>query len=488
MDAQLGGAAALVTAAVLIARAAHPRPQRAAGGRHYDRFVRGGHEDYVTGEEGPERLHLGDEGGWVEPLLPPVPAGGRVIRYEPEGSRRWRVSVTDSGKRTVADGRGRSPASAFTAAMESAGVRGLAQGGPLLPGGAPVQVRLVTDRDGRVRTRDLRFDGQPGAPRRRAGGGQLALDFDSSAAHAQVTISHTPDGGTVLLGDARPHTDLVKRAGFRWSGRERFWYQPHSRDRHADRARIDRLAGELRGAGLVVDVEIDDTRRSTATREEARSDRLAERQERLEDRADREEAQAHAQHERFDRIAGMIPMGQPVLVGHHSEKRHRRDLARMDTALQRSAEASRAAKEHQRRAEASRAGQAHRETLPATLRRIKRLEADERDIRRHLKGELEYSGGRMRLVPPSEAYREQLQGRLAEVTEDLAYWRAHAASLEEGGVKRWGPSDFAKGDTVVTSHGRYRVVRVNAKSLTVPSIIGGSWTDTIPYDKVTGKG
>ena len=26
----------------------------------------------------------------------------------------------------------------------------------------------------------------------------------------------------------------------------------------------------------------------------------------------------------------MIPLGQPILVGHHSEKRHRRDLKRLD--------------------------------------------------------------------------------------------------------------------------------------------------------------
>ena len=26
----------------------------------------------------------------------------------------------------------------------------------------------------------------------------------------------------------------------------------------------------------------------------------------------------------------MIPLGQPILVGHHSEKRHRRDLKRID--------------------------------------------------------------------------------------------------------------------------------------------------------------
>ena len=29
----------------------------------------------------------------------------------------------------------------------------------------------------------------------------------------------------------------------------------------------------------------------------------------------------------------MVPLGQPILVGHHSEKRHRKDLTRIDDAF-----------------------------------------------------------------------------------------------------------------------------------------------------------
>ena len=34
-----------------------------------------------------------------------------------------------------------------------------------------------------------------------------------------------------------------------------------------------------------------------------------------------------------------IPMGQPILVGHHSEGRHRRDLNRIDSNMRKSIEA-----------------------------------------------------------------------------------------------------------------------------------------------------
>lgn len=43
-----------------------------------------------------------------------------------------------------------------------------------------------------------------------------------------------------------------------------------------------------------------------------------------------------------DRLAH-IPPGQPILVGHHSEKRHRRDLARHDSDMRKGIEAQRAA-------------------------------------------------------------------------------------------------------------------------------------------------
>lgn len=44
--------------------------------------------------------------------------------------------------------------------------------------------------------------------------------------------------------------------------------------------------------------------------------------------------------EAASRISSFIPMGQPILVGHHSEKRHRRDIKRIDSNMQKCIEAS----------------------------------------------------------------------------------------------------------------------------------------------------
>lgn len=45
-------------------------------------------------------------------------------------------------------------------------------------------------------------------------------------------------------------------------------------------------------------------------------------------------------------IADGIPLGQPVLVGHHSEKRHRRDLDRIDSGMRQGVESADMAAHH----------------------------------------------------------------------------------------------------------------------------------------------
>lgn len=65
---------------------------------------------------------------------------------------------------------------------------------------------------------------------------------------------------------------------------------------------------------------------------------------------------AHAESERrgkaADDMLSMIPAGQPILIGHHSEKRHRRHLDRASNNIRKSIEAEKEAKELHRRAEA----------------------------------------------------------------------------------------------------------------------------------------
>ncbi|MEV6796526.1 hypothetical protein AB0M87_32100 [Streptomyces sp. NPDC051320] len=138
--------------------------------------------------------------------------------------------------------------------------------------------------------------------------------------------------------------------------------------------------------------------------------------------------------------------------------------------------------------------QRYRNNPGTTLRRIAKLEAQLRRVHKWLAGES--AGSFTRPLHPegiAELHREE-----EELGEELTYWRTIIAQAEADGFKVWGMADFAKGDFVCCRGRWLQVLRVNAKSLTVP---GGpdsqrvitaanrefSWDDLLPYDAVTGR-
>lgn len=84
----------------------------------------------------------------------------------------------------------------------------------------------------------------------------------------------------------------------------------------------------------------------------AYQEKLEAKRGRLEAAAERAEAKANADYKRSDlrEENSGIPFGQPILVGHHSEKRHRAALARAENAMRASVEADKKAKELRERA------------------------------------------------------------------------------------------------------------------------------------------
>lgn len=88
----------------------------------------------------------------------------------------------------------------------------------------------------------------------------------------------------------------------------------------------------------------DDKKNRYEEKVEAKRERYAERAAKARGEAASRSRAAHV-------IMDGIPMGQPVLVGHHSEKRHRKDLERIDTNLRKSAEASDKAAHYEHKAE-----------------------------------------------------------------------------------------------------------------------------------------
>lgn len=70
----------------------------------------------------------------------------------------------------------------------------------------------------------------------------------------------------------------------------------------------------------------------------------AERQERkkeiYQERVEQAQQRSQVHYEKQSKIASVIPMGQPILLGHHSEKRHRKDLERIDNEMRKSIQES----------------------------------------------------------------------------------------------------------------------------------------------------
>lgn len=82
-------------------------------------------------------------------------------------------------------------------------------------------------------------------------------------------------------------------------------------------------------------------------------ERKAARIERLKNGADYYRRKAVEAFDSAARVADGIPMGQPILVGHHSERRHRADAARIENGMRRGIEEEKRAEELARRADAA---------------------------------------------------------------------------------------------------------------------------------------
>ena len=76
------------------------------------------------------------------------------------------------------------------------------------------------------------------------------------------------------------------------------------------------------------------------------------RKERLEERAAQANSNSDAAYRASHKATEGIVMGQPILVGHHSEARHRGAIKRADSCMRKSVEEARRAEELQRRADA----------------------------------------------------------------------------------------------------------------------------------------
>jgi hypothetical protein len=299
-----------------------------------------------------------------------------------------------------------------------------------------------------------------------------------------LTITHSAAEGTMLEGSVRGDGawDAIKAAQATY--RIRGWkYFPsiraigvrNSRDRAPQLSLIDATAAVLRDAGFEVDVQVDATPRAMEDAEADRAERMDDRAAALRAKAARKGAEAAGRHAAADAISDGIPMGQPILVGHHSERRHRRDLERMHNHTRKGIELGREAEQAAGRAESAERHMDVRQAPGVVARRIERLEADRRKVQRNLDGytrnHRDHSGAIYHQevsAPASGRYREQMEASAAELDEKIRYWKGVQAEQRESGTPAPpGPDSVKVGDWVGSWAGWREVVRVNKVSVTV---------------------
>lgn len=277
---------------------------------------------------------------------------------------------------------------------------------------------------------------------------------------ATITITHSREDGTLISDSVKGDGvwEIVKNHGFRSFRSIGALGIPRSRDKEADTWRINNAKRALEAAGHTVNVEIDEEKRRTFAEAEAdRVERAEGRAERYEGYADNAASSSNARRAKADAISRRFEFGQPILVGHHSEGKARRDAARIDTNMRKSFEDADRAGHFQHRADAAAAYEEHRNDPYRTLRRLEKLRAELRVIERR-------NGG----PAADDDQPTDRDGRIMrDLREEIAHWEEVVAQAEADGVKIWGPNDFAPGDFVRTLSSWYQVARVNPKTLSI---------------------
>lgn len=159
-----------------------------------------------------------------------------------------------------------------------------------------------------------------------------------------------------------------------------------------------------------------------------------------------------------EKAAGMgsvIPMGQPILVGHYSERRHRKAIERIDRNMQKSVEETQKA-----------------EYFSDKARRLSRA-GEELESR-------QFVGNRIadakKQIAQLSKWADETNPRLVQAKEKLNFWQDRLVNIEanqkEQGRTIASPETVKNGDLVWYIGSWLPVVRVNKKTVTISHWLG----------------
>ena len=306
------------------------------------------------------------------------------------------------------------------------------------------------------------------------------------------TATYSPEDNKIrLYASSRLDAETyarVKAAGFIWAPKQGFFVAPMWTPERAD------LAEELAG-------EIGDEDTSLV-------DRATERAERFEDYSDSRKADADAAHKAVSAICDGIPLGQPILVGHHSEKHARRDAEKIENGMRRAVKMWETSQYWRSRAAGAIRAAKYKERPGVRARRIKGLEAD---LRSHIAGYTPHEnvptimqtrwnagpdaqpephawvgpkgrGGTWVPVASLPGIKARAQRWIDHITNRLEYERAMLA--DSGGLAAEA-FDIQIGGRVMRRGEWFVVTKVNRRDGAILSVtILGRWASTIPIEEI----
>lgn len=182
------------------------------------------------------------------------------------------------------------------------------------------------------------------------------------------TATYSPEDNKLrLYASARLDKELYTRVrahGFIWAPRQELFVAPSWSPERADL--LEELAGD-----------IEDEDKSLVERAE-------ERAERFDEYSDKRAADSARASAAVRKLADGIPLGQPILVGHHSEKHARKDAQRIENGMRKAVKMWETSKYWTDRAAGALANAAHKERPAVRARRIKKIEAAARKMEKSI--------------------------------------------------------------------------------------------------------
>ena len=155
----------------------------------------------------------------------------------------------------------------------------------------------------------------------------------------------------------------VKAAGFGWAPKQDLFYAVWTPARED---LLIELAGDI------------------GDEETSLEERAAQRAERFETYKDKRAVEAEQARRAVSAIADGIPLGQPILVGHHSERHARRDAEKIENGMRRAVRLWETSAYWQQRAAGAIRAAKYKELPAVRARRIKKLEAEKRKAEKDL--------------------------------------------------------------------------------------------------------